>query len=405
MRVKIPLWKIRELFILIVVVPLLFFLLLEGVFRVAGINTDIVKSDKFKVGIPLWAHNEANMAIAGDIYNQILANDLPPEAAEWMSYFSEARFLHYKMKKNVSARVSNTVNRMELERGIKVDFESNSDGFRTAEVSRKKGDNVFRIVFMGDSTTFGWGVNQDERFSSVLEKLLNESQDRIEFEAINLGIPGYSTIHGLQVFEHYALKYKPDMVVVSFGANDSRKVPPAVKKLLNQPAWIEGVKDFLGNFKVYRFFRKTLLSMVNPFDDETKQSADETSPREPMVTPGEYTRNLERIITVGRERGIQTVLLGLCCPIDYLAKMSAIGQRHDVVAVDGMNILLRHIPAIQAGTEYASLAARYRELYGKEVLESRRILYVTSDSCHPNIIGHQILARYLFDTIFLDKIR
>lgn len=391
--------KVRELFLLLIVVPLFFFLIIEGIIRLSGINTETVISKKFKIGIPIWAYDDVNFAIAGDILQHILDNELPVESAEWMKCFTEAKYVYYKLKPNVSSYVTNTVNRMELKKGIKVKINSNSLGFRTAETPFEKPENVYRIVFLGDSATFGWGVNQEERFSHYLEEKLNSPQQKILYEAINLGIPGYTTHHAVALFDHYALRYSPDMVVLTFGANDARKIPERVKKILKQPGWIEKSKNFLGNFKTYRLLRKFLLSIYNPFDSVNKNNNHKLVP---FVTLKEFAQNLEYIIDKGEKRGISIVLLGLCCPIDYLAKMSAVGRRKGVVMMDGMYIMLKSIRSIQDGTNFTKLARHYQNLYGEEVLKDRRVLYVTSDTCHPNIIGHKIIAQALYEKLFRD---
>jgi lysophospholipase L1-like esterase len=393
--------KAGEWFVLIVVVPLLFFALVEAILRISGINTDVVKSDKFKIGIPLWAFNDVNSPLAGDIYQQILENELPLKSAEWMKYFEEAKYVFYKMKPNISAWVTNSVNRREIARGIKVLFRSNSRGFRTGEFSREKPGNVYRIFFLGDSTTFGWGVNGEERFSDVLVSRLNAAQSRIRFEAVNLGIPGYSSYHGRAVFEHYVKDYAPDMVILAFCANDGRLVPRQVKAMLRQKPFFSGLKDFLGNFKTYRWMRKILLSLVNPYDRKMRKSSGR-EPRVPLVNQAEFSRNLEYIIAKGREMGFKTALLGLCCPIDYLAKMSAVARRSNVFMMDGMYVLLKNLETIRQRPDYQNQILFLENLFGKPVLERNPILLVTSDSCHPNMIGHRLIAETLIEKLFSD---
>ena len=398
------LWKkIKTIFILTVIIPLLFFLLIEVIIRISGINTDVVKSDTFKIDIPMWASNNINFFVAEDIYRQILDNKLPVESAEWMNYFVEAKYVRYKMKSNISVHVNNTINRMEIEKGIKVHIKTNSEGYRTREVPIKKGENVYRIVLLGDSSTFGWVVNQDERFSRFLEDQLNAVQEKIRFEVINYGIPGYTTYHGKAVFDRFALKYSPDMVILSFGANDGKPIPREVKKILKQKSWIEDLKYFLWNFKTYKLLRKIILSKVDPFDRLKKKQPDKV-PTEPFISLDEFRKNLEYIIDKGKKKGAETVLLGLCCPVDYLAKMSAVGRRKGVVMIDGMHVLLQSLPSIKKEKKYRELLQYYRTLYGDDVLKNRRLLAVTNDTCHPNIIGHKVIASVLYDRVFKGKI-
>jgi|GEM_PF-1281251 len=390
--------RIRHILILTVGMPLLILGLIEGSLHLFRVNTEGVRSSTFKIGVPLWAYDEANMSLAGDIYRQILDNELPAESARWLDLFTRDRDVYYKMKPGIDTRVTNTVNRRELEREIRVHMHSSAEGFRTEDIPVEKGPGVFRIACLGDSTTFGWGVNQKERFSHLLQEKLNCLKDPRTFQVLNFGIPGYTSHHGLQVLEHYVLKYAPDLVILSFGANDGRKIPSAIKKMLLQPTLVQRIKGVLSRFKTYRLLRKLLLSLYNPLDRHMDQK-DARIAREPFVTPSEYSRNLEEFIDTGRKHGFRTILLGLCCPLDYMAKMSAVGRREGVLAVDGMHLLLGQLKAIEEGTAFQNEADWYRDLYGAEILRKRRILYVTSDSCHPNIIGHRILAGFLLEKL------
>jgi len=403
--------KIGEIIFLTVGVPLIFMGMLEAIIRFSGIDTEVVKSKNFQVEIPIWASNDINFFAAEGIYNRILDNTLSADSAEWLKYFEEAKYVHYKMKPNISVYVTNTVNRAELEKGIKVFMKSNSEGFRTEEIAARKGENVYRIVLLGDSSTFGWGVNQDERFSRFLEDKLNSAQSSTRYEVINLGIPGYTTEHGVAAFDHYALKYSPDLVILSFGANDGKPIPQRAKKFLKNNPWIEDLKEFLRNFSTYKLLRKVLLSYYNPFDQIRREatrrvaSTQKEDPMEPFVSFQEYQRNLEYIIDAGRKRGIDIVLLALCCPRQYLDLMAKVAQRKNVPMIDGMYVLIQSVQDIQQEIRYPDLARYYKNLYGEERLKNRRLLYVTNDTCHPNIIGHKILAETLYNRIFAAKIQ
>ncbi len=256
--------KILKYFISIFIIPFLFFTIAEFAIRIINIDTDVVKTENFDLGVPIWVSNDINFSSAEAVYNRIIHNVIPASSAEWMNCFEEAKYVHYKMKPNLSVRVTNTVNKIEIEKGIKVLFESNSEGFRTKDISKKKDKDVIRIVFMGDSVTFGWGVNQEERFSNVLEKKLNSIQNQFRFEVINFGIPGYTSYHGQVVFDKYALKYSPDVIFLSFGANGGRPIPKSAKEMLEKRNRFRGLKYFLQNFEIYKLIRKGLLAGYNP---------------------------------------------------------------------------------------------------------------------------------------------
>lgn len=103
------------------------------------------------------------------------------------------------------------------------DFDINERGYRTPMVDYEKPDDVYRIVVVGDSVPFGWGVAESACFPRRLETLLNERErpfGRARVEVVNLSGPGRGLGDYLIVFEHEALKYHPDFVIVPLVFND-----------------------------------------------------------------------------------------------------------------------------------------------------------------------------------------
>lgn len=392
--------KLRGFVLLTLVIPLAVLALIEGLVRISGINTEVVKSDRFQVATPLWAADETNFFSAEALYRDIVHHNVPAAAAEWLTCFEEAPGVRYRMRPGIDRRVINTVNRRELERGMTVRLHANSLGFRSAELPRAKPQGTYRIVFLGDSTTFGWGVEAEERFSERLAARLNARGDGRRYEVINLGIPGYTSWHGRKAFERFGLPWSPDMVIMSFGANDGKMISRRAKEILQRESALEGIKHFLRHFATYRLMRRLLLSLANPFEKLADQAPAEKQKRVPVVTVAEFRENLAAMVASAREHGCRPIFLGLCCPADYLAPMSALAQRLEVKHMDGMHILLHSVPEIKAGNFNPELYRYYRNLYGEEILEKRRILTVTSDSCHPNRLGHRVLAAALEERLF-----
>lgn len=92
-------------------------------------------------------------------------------------------------------------------------IQNNSCGFRDRERAREKGDRR-RIVVLGDSTAWGWGVEAEERFSDLMERMLPG------WEVLNLAQAGYSTDQELLVLETEGFAYRPDIVFLLFDRND-----------------------------------------------------------------------------------------------------------------------------------------------------------------------------------------
>ena len=63
----------------------------------------------------------------------------------------------------------------------------NSHGLRDREYSEQKPQGVYRILMLGDSTTFGWGVSEEHTVAKILERQLGQACARssCRFEMIS----------------------------------------------------------------------------------------------------------------------------------------------------------------------------------------------------------------------------
>lgn len=95
----------------------------------------------------------------------------------------------------------------------------NSNGFRGKEYSIEKPNNTIRVLVLGDSVAFGWGVNENETFSVVLEKMLNSDAQK-KYEVLNLAVPGYNTEQEVEMLKTKGLKYNPDIIIIAYHRND-----------------------------------------------------------------------------------------------------------------------------------------------------------------------------------------
>ncbi len=95
-------------------------------------------------------------------------------------------------------------------RSFKTVVEHNSEGHRDGEHSKANLDGRFRILTVGDSFTWGHGVNNDEIYMKVLEQL----DDRLE--TINLGGPGGDPPSELKVYLSQGKAYEHDVVLMGF---------------------------------------------------------------------------------------------------------------------------------------------------------------------------------------------
>jgi lysophospholipase L1-like esterase len=89
----------------------------------------------------------------------------------------------------------------------------NENGLRDREHSYERQNDNERILVLGDSFAWGYGVEESERFSQLLEKSL-------DVEAINAGVSGYSTDQELLWYRNEGIKYETELVVLVLAGND-----------------------------------------------------------------------------------------------------------------------------------------------------------------------------------------
>jgi lysophospholipase L1-like esterase len=90
-------------------------------------------------------------------------------------------------------------------------YSANSLGWRSSEINW----NRKRITLIGDSVTFGTGVNDNETVSHYLEEKLKK------YQSLNLGVPGYGIDQSYLNLKKHIEFIKPKwVVVIIFSGND-----------------------------------------------------------------------------------------------------------------------------------------------------------------------------------------
>lgn len=242
----------------------------------------------------------------------------------------------------------------------------NSDGLRDREYPiQNSGKN--RMIFLGDSLTFGWGVEQEDTFDNVIEQKLNSKHPT---EIINFGTGNYNTVQELNLFLEKGLKYNPDKVVLFYFINDA-EVTPKKSRL-----W------FLAYSRLLSFYwSRVHVALNNVFES---QSFDE------------YYADLYRTDQAG---WINTQ--------NAFLKLKDVCREHDI----DLKIVL--LPELHNLTNYP-----FKEEYGLvssflhdndishldltpmfEGYENSMDLWVSLDDAHPNKLAHKMIAEYSLDFI------
>ena len=96
---------------------------------------------------------------------------------------------------------------------------TNSQGFRVSkpgiEYAYDKDPQTYRIMLLGPSFAFGWGVNYEDSFCSRLIEFLSTQKNRCypKIEMIDEGIPAMIPTKNFSWYNQEGRRYKPDLVI------------------------------------------------------------------------------------------------------------------------------------------------------------------------------------------------
>jgi lysophospholipase L1-like esterase len=179
----------------------------------------------------------------------------------------------------------------------------NSLGFRGKEISFEK-NGVYRIVALGESTTFGFTLTpQHQPWPEVLENLIREKLAlRYRVEIINAGLPHHNLRNNLYRLQTKILALKPDMIISYHGWNGFSwlwtSLPPVFEKHLpnykRRPSRLLAKCEY--NIRLLWFKRRLASKPAGPPPSISKLLA------------SEYANAYRDLIAIGRTNNIRLVL-------------------------------------------------------------------------------------------------
>jgi len=186
-----------------------------------------------------------------------------PQQEDMQWHLSDARY-GFAMKKNFHQ------NYRYIGSDFSMEVKTNSMGLRDKEYDFGSLGQK-RVLLLGDSFTFGYGVNVEDNFASKLAELLNDNGKN--WIVINAGHGGWGTLQeSLYANDHFDL-FKPDIIVLTFCGND-----PSDDLLFSQKRHDseKGIFPFPGKVFIrqhshlYRFIFRTYKVLSNRWTIEKK---------------------------------------------------------------------------------------------------------------------------------------
>ncbi|MCB9881198.1 MAG: hypothetical protein H6834_05360 [Planctomycetes bacterium] len=114
-----------------------------------------------------------------------------------------------------------------------VPVQINAFGFRDRELGERKPEGTFRILALGDSFTYGYGVHAADSYPKQLERLLDARFPERSHEVINMGCPSYSTVQMGVLMDRWIDRLEPDLVLFTFLIADdleTNAAPPMTER-------------------------------------------------------------------------------------------------------------------------------------------------------------------------------
>lgn len=248
-----------------------------------------------------------------------------------------------------------------------VDVSINSHGLRDREIIFDKPPQTIRIALLGDSVTFGWGVEYEHTIGIVLAQELNATRTNSNIETINMGVGNYNSSMQVQYFLTQGHRYSPDYVVLNFFINDAEETPTYTGHFLNEHSF--GWVFLAGRIDILR----RLIGASRPWK--------------------EYYSALYADDAAGWRLARDAIMrLGAWCQEQnvpcLLANLPELHAQHDYPFLD-VNHKLEGLAA-EAGLEYLELLPSVRG-------QPEESLWVSAADPHPNAKAFDLYGRALAD--------
>jgi hypothetical protein len=177
------------------------------------------------------------------------------------------------------------------------------------------------VVVLGDSYTFGAGVDDGEEYASVLERELGGSG-----RVINLGIGGWGLTQEIRRYYDFGARYHPRAVILQFSANDPRdnlkcaitQVRDGQFQFHDSSERIYRIKDLLSRSwiqksQIYNLFRDRLYRLMESRVVERERATLEKGNTAAAGSTEErvYVELLRAFATDLHRRGVPLILLSV----------------------------------------------------------------------------------------------
>lgn len=103
----------------------------------------------------------------------------------------------------------------------RVSYKINGRGFRDRQMTVEKPPGTYRIAMLGDSFTYGTGLDIEDTLSRQLERELSALLPETPIQVINCGVPATHAGEQVALLRYRVRQIQPDMVIITASLEDT----------------------------------------------------------------------------------------------------------------------------------------------------------------------------------------
>jgi len=272
--------------------------------------------------------------------------------------------------------------------------------FRSGPARVEKPKGVFRIVTMGGSNAWGWGVPYEKSFTAHLEKLVAETYPGRKFDFIAAGAQAFRAFQNLVFYKLFIRKYDPDLVIFYSNVNDGTllKGPFTYRELFLQRTGVDISRLFIDEFEfpkkqaaVHKIQSnlqqlRAYNAMVLWIRDMRRHLPENM--RQKLVKdinpPEDFEKDLEDFAIIAKKDNVK--LLFVDAFQDYVDRAPEDARKTEVRRImDGVSQRMG-VPFVSA----------YKKMV---IIPDRSKLVFQEDPTHINAAGHLHVTKLIFDAL------
>lgn len=243
-----------------------------------------------------------------------------------------------------------------------VEVKINARGLRDRDFDAQPPAGVKRLLLMGDSVTFGWGVPQDKTYAKVCEQELAKAG---KYELINAAVVNHTTSRMLAFYRQELHTYGAPVVLLAFFINNANEsADPGIRAYLDTPL----------EFPVFLYSRLRRVTARGPdFDTMHRQLYAAENPFYKA-----FSERLTGFITELKKAGKQVIVVN----VPDAAHLDEPKYRYQDITDKVLGL------AQTAGAQTIDLYPAVKGMPAKDIVNS-------GEDRHPNAEGHRRMGAYL----------